>query len=127
VAKSAGNNKSKSGKGKSAGKQAQGKKAPAKRADAKPTRGKTQQKSQQRSQQKPQQKAKASRPAEKKGLIKFLRDVRTELSKVTWPTRKDLAQSTLVVLVAVAIAAAYTSVIDLGFSRIIDVVVNFLT
>ena len=82
----------------------------AKRADAKPARAK--------SQQKPQQKAKASRPAEKKGFMKFLRDVRVEMGKVTWPTRKDLAQSTLVVLVAVAIAAVYTVVLDFVFDKI---------
>ena len=88
---------------------AQNKKAVAKRADAKPARAK--------SQQKPQQKAKASRPAEKKGFMKFLRDVRVEMGKVTWPTRKDLAQSTLVVLVAVAIAAVYTFALDAVFSQ----------
>jgi len=119
VAKTANNKKGNTGKAKSSGKPAQSKKAVAKRADAKPARAK--------SQQKPQQKAKASRPAEKKGFMKFLRDVRVEMSKVTWPTRKDLAQSTLVVLVAVAIAAAYTAVLDFGFSKIIDAVVNLLT
>ena len=85
----------------------------AKRADAKPARGS--------SQQKPQQKARAARPAEKKGFMKFLRDVRIEMGKVTWPTRKDLVQSTLVVLVAVAIATAYTGVLDFVFSKIVDV------
>jgi preprotein translocase subunit SecE len=123
VAKTANNKKGDSGKPKpsgnpkSSGKPAQSKKAVAKRADAKPARSRS---------QKPQQKAKA-RPAEKKGFMKFLRDVRTEMGKVTWPTRKDLAQSTLVVLVAVAIAAAYTSVLDFGFSKIVDVVINFIT
>lgn len=119
MAKTANNKKGSTGKAKPSGKPAQSKKAVAKRADAKPARAK--------SQQKPQQKAKASRPAEKKGFMKFLRDVRVEMGKVTWPTRKDLAQSTLVVLVAVAIAAAYTAVLDFGFSRIIDAVVNLLT
>jgi len=119
VAKTANNKKGGAGKSTSTGKSAQNKKAAAKRADARPSRAK--------SQQKPQQKARASRPAEKKGFMKFLRDVRVEMGKVTWPTRKDLAQSTLVVLVAVAIAAAYTAVLDFGFSRIIDAVVNLLT
>ncbi len=107
------------GRGKPAGKPAQGKKAVAKRADAKPARGKTQQKG--------KSSARSARPAEKKGLIKFLRDVRIEMGKVTWPTRKDLAQSTLVVLVAVAIAAAYTFALDEVFSQIIDRVVSLLT
>lgn len=119
MAKTAGNSRSGSGKGKPTGKQAQGKKAVAKRADAKPARSK--------SQQKPQQKSKGGRPAEKKGFMKFLRDVRTEMGKVTWPTRKDLAQSTLVVLVAVAIATAYSGVLDFVFSKLVDAVVNLLT
>ena len=43
--------------------------------------------------------------------------MRIELGKVTWPTRKDLMQSTLVVLVAVAIATVYTGVLDFVFSK----------
>jgi preprotein translocase subunit SecE len=119
VAKTANNKKGGAGKSTSTGKPAQNKKAVAKRADAKPARAK--------SQQKPQQKARASRPAEKRGFMKFLRDVRVEMGKVTWPTRKDLAQSTLVVLVAVAIATAYTAVLDFGFNEIVDFVIGFLT
>ena len=119
MAKTANNKKGDSGKAKPAGKSAPSKKTPAKRADAKPART--------RSQQKPQQKAKASRPAEKKGFMKFLRDVRVEMGKVTWPTRKDLAQSTLVVLVAVAIAAVYTFALDEVFAQVVDAVVKLLT
>ncbi len=119
MAKTANNKKGGAGGSTPTGKPAQSKKAVAKRADAKPSRAKAQ--------QKPQQKAKANRPAEKKGFMKFLRDVRIEMGKVTWPTRKDLAQSTLVVLVAVAIAAAYTSVLDFGFSKIADFIINLIT
>jgi preprotein translocase subunit SecE len=59
----------------------------------------------------------ASRKGEKKGMGQFLRDVRVEMSKVTWPTRNDLVQSTLVVLVAVAIAATYIFILDQAFLR----------
>ena len=106
MAKTANNKKGDSGK---SGKPAQSKKAVAKRADAKPART--------RSAQKAQQKSKAARPGEKRGFMKFLRDVRVEMGKVTWPTRKDLAQSTLVVLVAVAIATVYTGVLDFVFDK----------
>jgi preprotein translocase subunit SecE len=119
VAKTANNRKGGAGKPDPTGKSTQTRKAAAKRADARPSRAK--------SQQKPQQKARTSRPAEKKGFMKFLRDVRVEMGKVTWPTRKDLAQSTLVVLVAVAIAAVYTFALDELFSQIVDAVVNLLT
>jgi preprotein translocase subunit SecE len=119
VAKTANNKRGDSGKAKPAGRPSQSKKTPAKRADAKPARA--------RSPQKPQQKAKAARPAERRGFTKFLRDVRVEMGKVTWPTRKDLAQSTLVVLVAVAIAAAYTGALDFVFEKALSFVVNLLT
>jgi preprotein translocase subunit SecE len=115
LAKTANNKKGDAGKPR----QTQNKKAVAKRADAKPARTRTQ--------QKPQAKGKSGKPAEKRGLGKFLRDVRVEMGKVTWPTRKDLAQSTLVVLVAVAIAAVYTFALDEVFSQIVDAVVNLLT
>jgi len=45
--------------------------------------------------------------------------VRVELSKVTWPTRSELFMSTIVVLVAVAIAGAYTGALDWVFGELI--------
>ena len=42
----------------------------------------------------------------------FVREVRAELSKVSWPTREELRDSTLVVIVTVLIVAAYIGVID---------------
>jgi preprotein translocase subunit SecE len=50
-------------------------------------------------------------------MARFLRDVRVELSKVTWPTRNELLMSTLVVLVAVAIAGLYTGMLDWVFDH----------
>ena len=68
-----------------------------------------------------------SRPAvkgERRGISKFMHDVRVEMGKVTWPTRQDLVQSTIVVLVAVAIAALYTGALDGIFSQLVEVVLN---
>jgi len=64
---------------------------------------------------------------EKKPRGTFLRDVRAEMSKVSWPTRKDLVQSTIVVLVAVAIATIYIFVLDTVFSRIVDAIVKAIS
>ena len=118
MAKTPNNDQGKPGKAKSAGKSAQGGKVPAKRANAKPARGKAQ--------QKPQQKSRSAKPAEKKGFMRFLRDVRIELGKVTWPTRKDLMQSTLVVLVAVAIATLYCFGLDTVFAKTVDVILSVI-
>lgn len=39
------------------------------------------------------------------GAKKFLREVRGELKKVTWPTRRELIAYTLVVFIAVLLVA----------------------
>lgn len=118
MAKAVSNRQDKSGKGKPERAAGKGAKAPARRADGKPAR-KTQGR---------QQAARAKgAPKESRGITKFLRDVRVEMGKVTWPTRKDLVQSTLVVLVAVAIAAVYTGVLDYVFQKFVDVVLKVIT
>ncbi|OGP63838.1 MAG: preprotein translocase subunit SecE [Deltaproteobacteria bacterium RBG_13_53_10] len=49
----------------------------------------------------------------------FLREVKTELKKVTWPSRKDTLSGTAVVLVAVFIIALFLGIVDSGLSRLI--------
>jgi preprotein translocase subunit SecE len=49
----------------------------------------------------------------------FLREVKTELKKVTWPSRKDALSGTLVVLVAVFIIAIFLGIVDSGLSNAI--------
>lgn len=49
----------------------------------------------------------------------FLREVRTELKKVTWPSRKDTLAGTAVVLVAVFIIALFLGIVDSGLSSLI--------
>jgi preprotein translocase subunit SecE len=49
----------------------------------------------------------------------FLREVKTELKKVTWPSRKDALSGTLVVLVAVFIIAIFLGIVDYGLSSVI--------
>ncbi len=42
----------------------------------------------------------------------FVQQVRQELSRVTWPTRKETLQTTLMVFLMVFIAAAFFFVVD---------------
>ena len=48
-----------------------------------------------------------------KRLTAFFVDVRSELQKTTWPSRKEVRNTTLVVVVFVMICAAYLFVVDL--------------
>lgn len=51
--------------------------------------------------------------------LQFLREVETELKKVTWPTRKQTAASTVVVIVLVIIFSVFLGLVDAGLSGII--------
>jgi preprotein translocase subunit SecE len=53
------------------------------------------------------------------GAIQFLREVKTELKKVTWPTRKDTLSGTAVVIVAVFIIGLFLGIVDSGLSSVI--------
>jgi preprotein translocase subunit SecE len=47
-----------------------------------------------------------------KKLFKFLREVRLEMKKVIWPTRKETSGSTGVVIITVIIVAIYLGIVD---------------
>jgi preprotein translocase subunit SecE len=49
----------------------------------------------------------------------FLQEVHAETKKVTWPSRKDVLGSTLVVIVAVFVIAGFLGIIDFVLSFII--------
>jgi preprotein translocase subunit SecE len=48
--------------------------------------------------------------------IKFIEEVRQEVSRVTWPTRKETVVTTAMVFVMVFIAAGFFFVVDQIFS-----------
>lgn len=50
---------------------------------------------------------------------KYLREVRAELRKVTWPSRKQLVSYTVIVLVSVLVVAAFIGLIDFAFSQVL--------
>ncbi len=54
----------------------------------------------------------------------FLREVRAELKKVTWPSRKQTIGSTVVVIVLVAIISLFLGVVDVALSGVIRVVLG---
>jgi preprotein translocase subunit SecE len=64
----------------------------------------------------------AARPAEKKdrtGPRQFTREVRGELKRVQWPTRKEVTSYSIVVLVSVALITTYVFAIDQAFGAFV--------
>lgn len=58
-----------------------------------------------------------------KGL-QFLREVKVELKKVVWPTRKQTISSTIVVLILTMIISFFLGVVDMGLAAIIRLVLQ---
>ena len=56
--------------------------------------------------------------------VQFLREVKVELKKVTWPSRKETAASTVVVIIIVVIISAFLGLVDMGLSNLIRLVLG---
>ena len=57
------------------------------------------------------EKAPEKKPA-KKRRFGFLKDVRSELKRVTWPTKQDVLRWSVVVVVALVFFGVYVAVLD---------------
>jgi preprotein translocase subunit SecE len=55
-------------------------------------------------------------------LRSFFSEVRSELKKVTWPSRKEVYQTTLVVIATSIFFGFYLWGLDIAFSRILSLV-----
>ena len=56
--------------------------------------------------------------------LQFLREVKVELKKVTWPTRKQTIGSTVVVIILVMIISSFLGLVDMGLASLIRVVLQ---
>ena len=54
----------------------------------------------------------------------FFREVKVELKKVTWPSRKQTTGTTVVVIIFVFVVAAFLGLFDLGLSKLVQVVLT---
>jgi preprotein translocase subunit SecE len=55
----------------------------------------------------------------KEKIVNFFNDVVKEMKKVTWPTKDELKESTLIVIVVCLLIAAFTYAIDMAISVLI--------
>lgn len=54
--------------------------------------------------------------------LQFLREVKIELKKVTWPSRKQTMGSTLVVIILVMIISLFLGMVDFSLSKLMQIV-----
>ena len=70
-------------------------------------------------------KAKAAKPSDN-ALVRYLRETRGELRKVTWPTRQESQRLTAIVLGVTVAMAIFLGVLDFIFSRGVQALVRVL-
>jgi len=69
-------------------------------------------------------KSKAASKRRSNPVTRYLRESAAELKKVTWPTRQEAIQLTVIVLIVVTAMSALLGSLDFVFSRIIAFIIN---
>ncbi|TMU83303.1 preprotein translocase subunit SecE [Bacillus sp. BHET2] len=57
-------------------------------------------------------------------MFKFFGNVASEMRKVSWPKRKELTRYTITVITTVVFVALFFSVIDLGISELMRLIIG---
>ncbi|WP_028511262.1 preprotein translocase subunit SecE [Ruminococcus sp. NK3A76] len=60
----------------------------------------------------------------KGGISKYFRDLKSELKKVVWPSRKQVVNNTGVVLVTMTTLGLFLAGIDLGLGKLLDLILK---
>lgn len=63
-------------------------------------------------------------PKKSNKLVKFFKETKAELKKVTWPGKDQLVRNTLVILVFIIITCIILSICDLGFTKLLEIFTN---
>jgi preprotein translocase subunit SecE len=54
----------------------------------------------------------------------FFKDVKLEMTKVSWPTKNELIGSTIIVLISLAILSAFIGICDIILSKIVNIIMT---
>jgi preprotein translocase SecE subunit len=72
----------------------------------------------------------SEKPEVKRGVLQgisdYVRDVRVEMTKVSWPTAAELRESTMVVIVMVFIMMVFIGIVDRALSVAFEALVRLV-
>lgn len=68
--------------------------------------------------------AETNNSAPKKGAVKFFREAKSELKKVSWPTKEQLVHNTAIILVFIIITTIILSVLDVAFAKLFQILTS---
>lgn len=58
-------------------------------------------------------------------FVTYLKDVKSELTKVSWSTKDELIGSTVVVLASLGIVSLFIGICDVVLSKIVNIIMAF--
>lgn len=65
-----------------------------------------------------------SNPSKLQALVRYFEDAKTELGKVSWPTRKEVKVTTIAVLILVVVMSIFLGIADLLLSKIMESILS---
>jgi len=66
------------------------------------------------------------RPSITRAFADYIRDVRVEMNKVSWPSRRELRDSTLVVIVMVFTISVFIGIVDRALTLAFEALIKVL-
>lgn len=57
-------------------------------------------------------------------IIRYLKETRAELKKISWPSREEATRLTAIVLAVTAFMAALLGLVDYIFTRLFDLIIR---
>ncbi len=67
---------------------------------------------------------KANNGKPKKSIVKYFKDARSEFKKVVWPSRKQVVNNTIVVIVCMVVSGLAIWALDTGFVSILKLMLG---
>lgn len=59
-------------------------------------------------------------------LVKYFKECKAELKKVTWPSKDQIIHNTGIILAFIAIVTIILSLLDVGFAKLFQTLTNLL-
>ncbi|MGB6838926.1 MAG: preprotein translocase subunit SecE [Microgenomates group bacterium] len=57
------------------------------------------------------------------GLIKFFKEVKIELSRVTWPKKDQVIKLTLIIFIICGAIGLYVGILDFSFTKLLELLI----
>ena len=65
-----------------------------------------------------------NKTVKKNRAMRFFKETKSEMKKVSWPTKEQLFHNTVVILAFVAITTIVLSLLDVGFEKLLSLIVK---